>query len=86
VVLTPTALSVDELDNDRRSLGLLQQQARGDAPPGTRHVPSSLRRASLERKNGAVVKSVSQTVLIRAVTAEGTLTALVEVVGAGKKW
>jgi hypothetical protein len=32
------------------------------------------------------VKNVSQTVLVRAMTAAGTITALIAVVGAGKKW
>jgi hypothetical protein len=40
----------------------------------------------LERKNGAVMKNLSQMVLGRAMTATDTLTALMTVVGAGKKW
>jgi hypothetical protein len=40
----------------------------------------------LARKNGAIVKKLSQIAFVRATTAAVTLTTLVTVVGAGKKW
>jgi hypothetical protein len=49
-------------------------------------LPASLRRAMLARKNGAIVKKLSQIAFVRATTAAVTLTTLVTVVGAGKKW
>jgi hypothetical protein len=42
--------------------------------------------SALPDHTGGTMKNLSQTVIVRAMTAAGTITTLIAVVGAGRKW